>query len=161
MKCMKEQQQEEVEEEPKVATPPKKQVKFEVGLGSMRKGSSSILAQSVPDFSATLRKENRKPVNTVLNPIMEMTPPLKSGFSNKGNNGVLSGSRGSKSASAGEKKKGGGGVVLMARKSYASIDELKNLSSATANAINGEGKGGRNGRVMGRTVSASGYQRQF
>ncbi|XP_061349405.1 uncharacterized protein LOC133294689 [Gastrolobium bilobum] len=156
MKCMRMQEQEHEEDlEPiiKLATPPTKQVKFQKG--------SLFIAQSVPDFSATLRKENRKPVNTTLPSMMEMTPPpskTKSFFS-KGN-GVLSSSRGSKSASAGEKKKdgGGGAVLLMARKSYASIDELKSLSSATAIAINGEGRGGRNNRVMGKTVSR---HRQF
>ncbi|KAL0010180.1 hypothetical protein SO802_005288 [Lithocarpus litseifolius] len=88
---------------------------------------SSVLAQSVPDFSATLRKENRKP-----------------------------NSRGSKSANAGEKRGVGGG--LMARKSYASVEELKGLSLAAANAINSENRGGRNGRVVGKVVL--GY-RQF
>jgi hypothetical protein len=65
----------------------------------------------------------------------------------------VSSSRGSKSESAGEKKKkktvgggGGGGGVLKGRKSYASIDELRNLSSATAIAINGESRG-RGGNV--------------
>lgn len=155
------QQQEEHEEylEPKLATPPKKQVKFQVtGLANGRKGSSSVLARSVPDFSAALRKENRRPMVNTLPSILEMTPPSKSSF-NKGNsntNGVFSGSRGSKSESAGDKKKKG---VLMARKSYASVDELRSLSSATASAINGEGRGARNNRVMGRSVS--GHYRQF
>ncbi|KAK7295779.1 hypothetical protein RJT34_18691 [Clitoria ternatea] len=115
--------QQQQQEETKVATPPRKQVKFQ---GCGRKGSS-LVAQSVPDFSAALRKENRKPVNT-LPTVMELTPPSKKGC------GVLSSSRGSKSANAGEKRRG----VVMARKSYATIDELKNFSSATANAINGE-----------------------
>ena len=160
MKYIRQQQREEEESEelePKllIPTPPRKQVKFQGG--SRRKGSS-VLAHSVPDFSAVLRKENRKPVVNVLPSVMELTPPSKS-FS-KGGSGLLSSSRGSKSANAGEKKKRGGGV-LMARKSYATIDELKSFSSATANAINGEGRGvggGRNGRVVGRTVL--GY-RQF
>ncbi|XLU55566.1 hypothetical protein S245_050214, partial [Arachis hypogaea] len=155
MKYPRQQEREEEESEelePKqLPTPPRKQVKFQSGL---RKGSSvsaSALAQSVPDFSAVLRKENRKPVNA-LPSVMELTPPSKSYYS-KG--GVLSSSsRGSKSANAGEKKKGGG--ILMARKSYATMDELRNFTSATANAINGEGSRGvgRNngGRVVGRTV---------
>lgn len=155
-----EQEQDPLGIEPKLATPPRKQVKFQDGLECGRRKGSLVVAQSVPDFSEALRKENRKPLN-MLPSMMEMmtTPPSsKSGFS-KGNRVVLSGSRGSKSDSAGEKKKkGGGGAVLMARKSYASIDELKSLSSATAIAINGEGRGGRNGSVMGKTVS--GY-RQF
>ncbi|KAK7266811.1 hypothetical protein RIF29_19467 [Crotalaria pallida] len=160
------QQQQEHDEvaEPKVVTtttPPRKQVKFQGNLGSMRKGCSSILAQSVPDFTSALRKENKKPVNsnsnrtTLLPSLFEITPPMKS-FSNKGSNDDDSGSRGSKSASAaGEKKK----VASVARKSYASIDELKSLSSATANAINIEGRGGRSRGVMGKSVS--GYYRQF
>ncbi|XP_061347093.1 uncharacterized protein LOC133292661 [Gastrolobium bilobum] len=155
MKYLRQQEDEEKEEpevvEPKLPpTPPRKQVKFQGGFASGRKGSS-VLAQSVPDFSAALRKENRKPVN-MLPTVMELTPPSKS-FS-KGC-GVLSSSRGSKSANAGEKRRGGGGGggVLMARKSYASIDELKSFSSVTANAINGESRiaGGRNSsRIMGR-----------
>ncbi|XP_028779974.1 uncharacterized protein LOC114759496 [Neltuma alba] len=148
----------EEDEEPKRATPPRKQVKFQTNLASGRKGSS-VLAQSVPDFSAALRKENRKPTNT-LPSLPEMTPPAKS-FS-KANNGVLSNSRGSKSASAGEKK-GGNGRVLMARKSYANIDELKSLSSYAANAINGEARGGRSngyggGRVVGNGKNVFGYR---
>ncbi|KAL9297510.1 hypothetical protein ACSQ67_023406 [Phaseolus vulgaris] len=150
MKYMRQQEYEEEEEgvevgvEAKVLTPPrKKQVKFQGGVVSGRKGSS-LVAQSVPDFSAALRKENRKPVNSNMLPtLMELTPPLKSSC------GVLSSARGSKSANAGEKKRGGG--VLMPRKSYASIDELKSLSSATANAINGESRGGgRSSRMITR-----------
>ncbi|KAG4958578.1 hypothetical protein HKD37_13G035771 [Glycine soja] len=152
MKClMQEQQQQheaqELEPRTKPVTPPrKKQVKFQACEGHS-KGSFSI-AQSVPDFSSALRKENRKPVNT----LPSMTPPSKSG------NGVVLSLRGSKSVSGGEKKKCGGG--MMARKSYACIDELKSLSSATAIAINGEGRGGgRGNKVMGKTVS--GHHRQF
>ncbi|TKY46497.1 hypothetical protein E2542_SST28538 [Spatholobus suberectus] len=158
MKClMQEQQQQEPQElEPiqptKPATPPrKKQVKFQACEGHS-KGSFSV-AQSVPDFSAALRKENRKPVNT-LPSRMELTPPCKTG------NGMVLSSRGSKSVSGGENKKGAGGGVMMARKSYACIDELKSLSSATAIAINGEGRGGgRSNKVMGKTIS--GHHRQF
>ncbi|QCE12935.1 uncharacterized protein LOC114184047 [Vigna unguiculata] len=162
MKNMRQQEHEEEEEgvemevEAKVLTPPrKKQVKFQGSGVSGRKGSSSsLVAQSVPDFSAALRKENRKPVNgNVLPTLMELTPPLKSAC------GVLSSARGSKSANAGEKKRGGG--VLMPRKSYASIDELKSLSSATANAINGESRGGgRSSRVMTRK-SVIGYRQHI
>lgn len=137
-------QQEPEEYEPKM-TPPKKQVKFQTNLVSRPKGSS-VLAQSVPDFSAVLRKENRKPMTT-LPSMLEMTPPSKN-WSKV--NGVLSNARGSKSASAGEKRGGGGG--LMARKSYASVEELKGLSSAAANAINGENRRGRSSRGVGKTV---------
>ncbi|KAF2295315.1 hypothetical protein GH714_032559 [Hevea brasiliensis] len=110
--------------------PAKKQVKFQPNLTSSRKGSS-VLAQSVPDFSCELRKENRKPP-------AELTPPSKK-WSKV--NGILSNSRGNKSASAGEKRNGNGG--LMARKSYASVEEFKGLSMAAATAINGENRGGR------------------
>ncbi|KAE8696059.1 hypothetical protein F3Y22_tig00110677pilonHSYRG00083 [Hibiscus syriacus] len=51
-------------------TPTKKQVKFSSSVGISLKGSSSLVAQSVPDFPATLRKENRRP------PGVELTPPL-------------------------------------------------------------------------------------
>ncbi|XP_050227652.1 uncharacterized protein LOC126677190 [Mercurialis annua] len=133
-------------EEPEIKqTPQKKQVKFQENVSNSRKGYSD-LAQSVPDFSATLRKENRKPRQ-------ELTPPSKisNGWS-KVHSGILSNSRGSKSASAGEKRAG-----LMVRKSYANVEELKGLSMAAAAAINGgDNRGGiRGGR---RTVLGS---RQF
>ncbi|XP_057440436.1 uncharacterized protein LOC130732398 [Lotus japonicus] len=146
MKYLREQEQQEPEKPKLIPTPPRKQVKFQSILAPAsagRKGSSSssssVLAQSVPDFSAALRKENRKP--PVNNTVMELTPPSKRGC------GILSSSRGSMSANGGEKRRGGGGV-LMARKSYANIDELKRFCSATANAINGENRGGRSGRVV-------------
>ncbi|XP_027351479.1 uncharacterized protein LOC113862602 [Abrus precatorius] len=152
MKYLRQQELEEYEEvekeEAKVPTPPRKQVKFQA---SGRKGSS-LVAQSVPDLGAALRKENRKPMVNMLPTVMELTPPSKSGY------GVLSSSRGSKSANAGEKRRGGG--ILTARKSYATIHELKSFSSATANAINGESRGIRNSsRVMGKKT-VLGY-RQF
>ncbi|KAL2329510.1 hypothetical protein Fmac_017091 [Flemingia macrophylla] len=154
MRYLRQQQYDEMEmeteTETKAATPPrKKQVKFQ---GGGRKGSS-LVAQSVPDFGAALRKENRKP--NVLPALMELTPPSKSvcGSAN---------ARGSKSASAGEKRRVGGGVggVLMPRKSYATIDELKGLSSSTANAINGESRGGgvRSSRLMAARKSVLGYR---
>ncbi|PON42788.1 homeobox Hox-B3-like protein [Parasponia andersonii] len=123
--------------EPKL-TPQKKQVKLQTGLTGGRKGSS-VLAQSVPDFSAVLRKENRKPPAAAANlpPMMEMTPPGKNW--SKVSSKVLTNSRGSKSANGGDKR------VLMARKSYASLEDLKGLSSAAANAINGEKRGTRGG----------------
>ncbi|KAJ7975748.1 Homeobox Hox-B3-like protein [Quillaja saponaria] len=142
MKIMKQQEPEEKEIK---LTPPRKQVKFQGVSSSGRKGSS-VLTQSVPDFSAALRKENRKPVSTL--PTMpEMTPPSKTWSKT---NVVLSNSRGSKSANAGEKKGRGGG--LMARKSYACVNELKGLSLAATNALNSENRGGRNSRVTGKTV---------
>ncbi|MBA0619472.1 hypothetical protein Godav_028636, partial [Gossypium davidsonii] len=95
---MMQQEKEEIELK---QTPTKKQVKFSSSVGVSRKGSS-VLAQSVPDFFATLRKENRKP------PVrsgMELTPSPTSGKNWTRENGVWpSNSRGSKSANAGEKK---------------------------------------------------------
>lgn len=129
MKHMRQQEyQEEEEEEPKIPTPPKKQVRFQYQYQPARitKGSS-LLAQSVPDFSAALRKENRKPV---VNTVMELTPPtLKT---KRGSGGVLSTSRGTRSVNnPGEKRRvgggggGGDGSVLVARKSYANIAEIR------------------------------------
>nr|ACU16854.1 unknown [Glycine max] len=145
---MRQQEEEEGVVEAKVSTPPrKKQVKFQGAVVSGRKGSSSLVAQSVPDFSNVLRKENRKPVNgnMMLPPLMELTPPPSS---SKSGCGVFSSARGSKSANAGEKRRGG---VLMPRKSYASIDELKGgLSSATSNAINADNRGGKSSRLITR-----------
>lgn len=153
MKYTRQQEYEQEEEkegvvEAKVLTltpPRKKQVKFQGAVVSGRKGSSSLVAQSVPDFSNVLRKENRKPVNgnMMLPPLMELTPPPSS---SKSGCGVFSSARGSKSANAGEKRRAVGGGVLMPRKSYASIDELKSLP----NAINGENRGGRSSRVITR-----------
>lgn len=121
-------------------TSAKKQVKFQANLTSSRK-ESSILAQSVPDFSCEFRKENRKPPP-------ELTPPSKKW--SKANR-ILSNFRGSKSASGGEKRNGNGG--LLARKSYANVEELKGFSvAAAATVINGENRGGRASRGTGKTV---------
>jgi hypothetical protein len=153
------QQQENIQvvlQPTKIPTPPPtKQVKFHSGVVSGRKGSS-LIAQSVPDFSSMLRKENRKPPTNILLPTISstatLTPPLKN--KNKGC-GVLSSSRGSSRSanSAAEKKRGvggggGGGGILMARKSFANFDELRSFSSITANAITGENT--RNSRVVGK-----------
>ncbi|CAI0451025.1 unnamed protein product [Linum tenue] len=126
--------------------PPKKQVKFKHQRASGY-GASSMLAQSVPDFSATLRKENRKP------------KPAPSGSKMQG---VLS-SRGSKSVGSGEKRRGmgngGGGGGLMARKSYANLEELKGLSAAASNSImNGENRGNVGGRGIGNGKAVLGYR---
>ncbi|KAL5743320.1 hypothetical protein ACOSP7_026171 [Xanthoceras sorbifolium] len=130
-----EQQQQEKENEycePK-RSPLKKQVKFQDNVKKSRKGGSSVssvLAQSVPDFSATLRKENRKPVAGTF----ELTPPSSKNWSKA--NGNLSNSRGSKSANAGGEKRG----VMVARKSYATIEELKGMSMGVAKDICGENR---------------------
>ncbi|KAA3472090.1 homeobox protein Hox-B3-like [Gossypium australe] len=144
-------QQEEEEIELK-QTPTKKQVKFSSSVGVSWKGSS-VLAQSVPDFSATLRKENRKP------PVrsgMELTPPPTSRKNWTRENGVWpSNSRGSKSANAGEKK----GRMMMLKKSVASVEDLKGISLAVANAINGENRGGKTSArgVAGKGNATLGY----
>ncbi|TXG70069.1 hypothetical protein EZV62_005004 [Acer yangbiense] len=129
-KLRRRRQEEDEESKPK-RSPLKKQVKFQENLNKSRKGPSvsSVLAQSVPDFSATLRKENRKPVAGTF----ELTPPSSKNWSKT--NGNFSNSRGSKSANAGEKR-----GVMMARKSYASIEELKGISMGVAKDICGENR---------------------
>ncbi|CAI9752987.1 unnamed protein product [Fraxinus pennsylvanica] len=130
-------------EEP-VLTPPKKQVKFQ-GKSNFttppRTKGSSILTQSVPDFSSALRKENRKPAS-MLPPVAEksLTPPPwpKSGRLY----GKLGG--GSKSVNSGEKRSGG----IMTRKSHASMEELKGLGAAANNIIDEGNRGGRIGRTL-------------
>lgn len=131
------------QEEDRFTPEMKKQSRF--GFSPMRKAVPSSLAQSVPDFSAVIRKENRRPVN-----FNTTTPPPPTSKSKNG--GVLSGSasRGSKSASAGEKKSKGMMMMGMgmARKSYANVEDLKKISMAAASAINGGGGGG-GGRKVG------------
>ncbi|KAH7857168.1 hypothetical protein Vadar_009782 [Vaccinium darrowii] len=118
--------------------------------GSLPRKGSSILAQSVPDFFVVVRKENRKPSVGMLPVVMEksLTPPAK----NSKMYGVeaRSGGGGSKAVNSGEKRSGG---IIMGRKSYACMEELKGFSAAATNAINGENRGGRNGRGgVGKTV---------
>ncbi|XP_050104621.1 uncharacterized protein LOC126584204 [Malus sylvestris] len=74
----------------------KKQVKFQTHLIDSQNGSS-VLDQSMPDFSTVLLKENHKP-SSRLPSMQEITPPTKSWV--KEADGVLSNSRGSKSAIA-------------------------------------------------------------
>ncbi|KAB2075004.1 hypothetical protein ES319_A07G189900v1 [Gossypium barbadense] len=97
---MMQQEKEEIELK---QMPTKKQVKFSSSVGVSRKGSS-ILAQSVSNFSATLRKENQKP------PVrsgMELTPPLASGYNWTKENGVWpSNSRGINLQMSGRRKEG-------------------------------------------------------
>ncbi|KAK6152871.1 hypothetical protein DH2020_012510 [Rehmannia glutinosa] len=158
MKNLTEQQTLENEEDENVQnrsvlTPQKKQVKFSSNLTTPPRRSSrvpSVLTQSVPDFSSALRKENRKPA--AMPPVAErsMTPPAKSGrVYGKAVGG------GSKSANPAEKRSGGG---LMARKSYANMGELKGLFAAAGKEINGENRGWKNGRGVGKTVLGN---RQF
>ncbi|KAG6581162.1 hypothetical protein SDJN03_21164, partial [Cucurbita argyrosperma subsp. sororia] len=130
------------DEQPEKPTPPaKKQVKF-MGLETVKKRSAAV-AQSVPDFSAVLRKENRKP-QPGLSPVMEMTPPGKTPGKNIA--GLSANSKGSKSASAGGKRVG---RLTDVRKSYAGFEEVKELTTAAANSINGENRGRRGKTVLG------------
>lgn len=129
-----------------IQTPPRKQVRFQgssVGGGRER---SSNLAQSVPDFSSVIRKENKKPVNAP-HPLLEMTPTSKNWPTV---NTAASSTRGSKSANAGEKK-----GRTMVRKSYACVNELKGLSSTSGISIGGDRIGGRSLRGTRRTVLGS------
>lgn len=166
-------EEEEETEEPRI----KKQVRFEgnsvispekkkqtrFGSSPLRKVTTpSSLAQSVPDFSAVIRKENRRPVNFNTT----ITPPPPSSKSRNG--GVLIGSgssvRGSKSASVGEKKSKGMMMMGMARKSYASVEDLKKISIAAASAINGGGGGGGRksiGGGGGGRRSSLGYRQMY
>ncbi|XP_039049198.1 uncharacterized protein LOC120190139 [Hibiscus syriacus] len=108
MKRGKQKESEEIEFQ---NTQKKKLVKSSSSLAISRK-SPSVLAPPVPHFSATLRKENRKqPVTGAT----ELTPP------------------GNKSSK--EKK---GRLMMITRKSCASIEELKRISFG---AINGENRG--------------------
>ncbi|CAN4079956.1 unnamed protein product [Withania somnifera] len=136
------------EEEKFVVTPPKKQVKFQGSFITppKRTKGSSILAQSVPDFSSALRKENRKPPPTMLPTLKEKsaTPPLSGSKTEK----VYRVVGGSKSVNSGEKRIGG----LMTRKSYANVEELKGLASVARSAINGDNRVGRTNKVAAKTV---------
>lgn len=121
-------------------TPPKKQVKFQESPPAVWRRRAAAVAQSVPDFSAVLRKENRKPppanVQQRLPPVMDraMTPPVAKLLSPAGK------SAGSRSASAVEKRRTG----VMTRRSYAGgAEELKGLASAAQAAISGENRRGR------------------
>lgn len=146
-----EKEEEMVFREEFVLTPPKKQVKFQGSFVTppKRPKGSSILAQSVPDFSSALRKENRKPPPSMLPTLKEKsaTPPPAGSKSGKFYGGVGS-IGGSKSVNSGEKRIGG----LMTRKSYANVEELKGLASVARSAINGENRVGRTNRVAGKTV---------
>ncbi|KAK6798178.1 hypothetical protein RDI58_005880 [Solanum bulbocastanum] len=140
------EEEEELVFQEEFVTPPKKQVKFQGSLVTppKRTKGSSILAQSVPDFSSALRKENRKPPPTMLPTLKEKsaTPPPAGSKSGKFYGGVGS-IGGSKSVNSGDKRIGG----LMTRKSYANVDELKGLTSVARSAINGENRVGRTNRV--------------
>ncbi|XP_009610795.1 uncharacterized protein LOC142171651 [Nicotiana tabacum] len=157
IKHMKQSIPEEEEEEKDyrnevfVLTPPKKQVKFQGNFVTppKRTKGSSILTQSVPDFSSALRKENRKPP-TMLPTLKEKsaTPPPAGSKSGKFY-GVVGNIGGSKSVNSGDKRNGG----LITRKSYANVEELKGLATVARSAINGENRVGRNSsRIAGKTI---------
>lgn len=143
-----EEEEEREFQEEFVVTPPKKQVKFQGSFVTppKRTKGSSILAQSVPDFSSALRKENRKPPPTMLPSLKEKSATPPPGGSKSGR--LYGGVGGSKSVNSGEKRSGG----LMIRKSYANVDELKGLASVARSAINGENRVGRTNRVAAKTV---------
>ncbi|CAA7016450.1 unnamed protein product [Microthlaspi erraticum] len=114
---------------------------------------SSSVAQSVPDFSAMIRKENRRPANSNLLPRrVELTPPP----TKSKNASVFAGSstRGSISASAGDKKSKA--MMGMARKSYANVEDLKKISMVAASAINGVAGGDRRKSIGGGRKSIGG-----
>lgn len=120
--------------------------------------SSSSVAQSVPDFSAVIRKENRRPANSNSLPRRpDRTPPPPP--SKSGTASVFSGSvssiRGSVSASGGEKRSKG---MMNARKSYATVEDLKKISITAASAINGGGGGGRRRSAGGGGRTILGYR---
>ncbi|XP_010264437.1 PREDICTED: uncharacterized protein LOC104602447 [Nelumbo nucifera] len=130
-------QQPDVPASTTTATPPKKKVTFQGMAPVTARNGTSVVARSVPDFSAVLRKENRKPMS-----MLEMTPPPS-----KATKGGVLPKLGSRSANAGEKRGGG----LTVRKSCATVEELKGFSLAAASAINGENRG-RTSRGMTKTV---------
>lgn len=146
-KRLKLDEDEKVLEAPKSEfSPAKKSVRFQgIPQSNSKKQGYSVLAQSVPDFSSAVRKENRKPTEN-RNPRYEksVTPPPSMSKREKmyGKEAKLGG-LGSKSVNSGEKQSNG--KLMMGRKSYASFEELKGLSIAASNAINGDNKGGRKG----------------
>ncbi|KAJ4960962.1 hypothetical protein NE237_020872 [Protea cynaroides] len=139
--------QQHSDEPESTVTPPKKRVTFQGPVASCARKGTSVVTQSVPDFSAFLRKENRRPPSSTLPSMLEMTPPLPSSKTSKLMSVSLKQGR-SKSAYAGEKK--GGGIMM--RNSYASVEELKGLSSAAASAIHGESRGEKINRGINRSV---------
>ncbi|KAJ0256077.1 Homeobox Hox-B3-like protein [Hirschfeldia incana] len=117
------------EDEIRVSPEKKTRFGFKYNPNPRRLSSSSScsLAQSVPDFSSMIRKENRRPANSNLLPKRtDLTPPP----SKSKNSAVFGSARGS--MSAGDKKR-------TVRKSYATVEDLKKVSMAAASGINGGG----------------------
>ncbi|CAN8238534.1 unnamed protein product [Cochlearia groenlandica] len=101
----------------------------------------SSLGQSMPDFSAAIRKENRLPVNSNSLPRRtDLTPPPPQMKTRNAVGGSPSSTKGSVSASGGEKKKSKTMMGMAARKSYANVEDLKKIATAAASAINGGGR---------------------
>ncbi|XP_013588538.1 PREDICTED: uncharacterized protein LOC106296852 [Brassica oleracea var. oleracea] len=146
------------EDEIKVSPEKKTRFGFKYNPNPRRLSSSSScsLAQSVPDFSAMIRKENRRPANANLLPRRtDLTPPPS-----KGRNGAVFGSVSSArgSMSAGEKTKGKMGMM---RKSYATVEGLKKVSMAAASGINGGGGGGGRKSIGGGGRTILGYRQIY
>ncbi|CAN7053418.1 unnamed protein product [Brassica rapa subsp. trilocularis] len=116
-------------------------IKYNPNPRRMSSSSSSSLAQSVPDFSAMIRKENRRPRRT------DLTPPPSKSRNASAVFGSASSARGS--MSAGEKTRGRMGMM---RKSYATVEGLKKVSMAAASAIGGGGGGRKSIGGGGRTI---------
>ncbi|CAH8360613.1 unnamed protein product [Eruca vesicaria subsp. sativa] len=146
-------------EDNKIRVSPEKKTRFGFKYNNpnprrMSSSSSCSLAQSVPDFSAMIRKENRRPVNSNLLPRRtDLTPPPKS------RNGAVFGSvcstRGSMSA-GGDKKRMG-----MSRKSYANVEDLKKVAKAASSAINGGGGGGGRKSIGGGGRTILGFRQIY
>ncbi|KAG1330643.1 hypothetical protein COCNU_02G006110 [Cocos nucifera] len=122
-----------------------------------RRTVASTVSCSVPNFSATFRKENRKPASP-LPPAgrrldASMTPPRS--MVPKAELRRL----GSTSASRAEEKRGGGGVIEM-RKSYSCLKELKEYGVVASSAIDEEARGVRSAKkgIIKKTVSS--FQRR-
>lgn len=120
----------------------KKSIKFQGETG--QKQGYSVLAQSVPDLSSVLRKENRKPtpetgnVNRIPRGGKCGTPPASKTEKERVYGSVSKYGGGSKSVNSGEKQSKMKGII--GRKSCANIQELKGLSVVAATAINAENK---------------------
>nr|XP_010926017.2 uncharacterized protein LOC105048416 [Elaeis guineensis] len=122
-----------------------------------RRCAASTVSRSVPNFSATFRKENRKPASPLppTGPRLDslMTPPRP--MVPKAKLRRL----GSTSASRAEEKRGGGGVIEM-RKSYSCLKELKEYGVLASSAMEEEARGVRGAKkgIINKTVSS--FQRR-
>ncbi|KAL9230093.1 hypothetical protein vseg_005485 [Gypsophila vaccaria] len=115
----------------------------------------SVNFQGVKQGSSTLRKENRKPTaenNNVgrIQRAERCTTPTASSLAKRERMYDLTtkNSGRSKSVNAAEKQR----MMTLGRKSYASIEELKGLSIAASNAINGETKGAKKNYLLRKST---------